>query len=158
MNIVYIVTNGTYSDYGIVRIFSDLNKAEAYLESQKKISDDNARIEEWPVDDDTTEIAKRLWRTDINLITGRIENYETERYGWATPEQRVGPSTNMSHIPYVTGFVPTTVYFESFVSQEHANKLAVEGRQEFLRRIDPSLLKQREGKFINYFYDHPDYK
>ena len=46
-NKVYVVTAGCYSDYRIVRIFFDKNKAEKYAEGLYDINE----VEEWNVDD-----------------------------------------------------------------------------------------------------------
>ena len=130
---IYIVTDGTYSDYHIEAVFSELDKAEKYLAELKQMSNDDPRIEEWPVDIDQNKIAKEYWRTTINLVTGKITEGNNSM-GWALPEQRVGNGSDMNEIPYKgTGYVPD-VYFVSFVSREHANKLAIEARQEFLRK------------------------
>ena len=53
MTKVYVVTEGSYSDYHIVAIFSDKNNADihaALLNSTESFYDE-ARVEEWDVDD-----------------------------------------------------------------------------------------------------------
>jgi len=52
MDKVYVVTEGSYSDYHIVAIFSDKNNADihaALLNSTESFYDE-ARVEEWDVD------------------------------------------------------------------------------------------------------------
>jgi hypothetical protein len=58
---VWIVTAGTYSDFHIVRVFSDADKAEAFLESLGH--DPGADIEEWILDD--WQPQRTWWRVEL---------------------------------------------------------------------------------------------
>ena len=69
MSKIFIVTNGTYSDYSIQAVFSDREKAEKYLAELKLINDDNADIEEWDVDT-TDELVAREW--EFVVVTEQI--------------------------------------------------------------------------------------
>lgn len=62
MTKVYVVTEGSYSDYHIVAIFSDKNNADihaALLNSTESFYDE-ARVEEWDVDDVEIDTCKKL--------------------------------------------------------------------------------------------------
>jgi len=64
MTKVYVVTEGSYSDYHIVAIFSDKNNADihaALLNSTESFYDE-ARVEEWDVDDVEIDTCKKLIR------------------------------------------------------------------------------------------------
>jgi len=169
MKTIYIVTNGTYSDYSIGAVFSDREKAEVYLAEVKKIDDDEAKIEEWPVDEQDEKIARQYWVSFIDPISGEIEHnnplyFPGPRYQWATPNQKTGRCDNINDFPYSTGYIPNQITFTSFISQEHADKLAIEARQEFIRKIDLNLVEDRmkiypvkDSKSHSYYYNHPDY-
>ena len=171
-NVIFIVTCGTYSDYSIMSVFSERAKAEKYLEELKKISNDKPQIEEWPVDDEDEKIARQYWESTIQLVTGemreRRSNYSDEpliMFDWATPNQKAGLCSDLDEMPHrCGGYFSGTAWFRSFESQEHANKLAVEARQAFLRRVDitkakPYCQRVTVDEFNqSYFYDHPDYQ
>ena len=64
MTKVYVVTEGSYSDYHIVAIFSDKNNADihaALLNSTESFYDE-AIVEEWDVDDVEIDTCKKLIR------------------------------------------------------------------------------------------------
>lgn len=64
MSKVYIVTSGSYSDYGIDRVFKDKRKAEIWCaEKNTKYEWDEYRIEEYEYSDDKME-----YREDIELV------------------------------------------------------------------------------------------
>lgn len=52
--IVYIVTEGVYSDYHIEAVFTDRNQAELYVASHSNVYSEYI-IEEWAVDEDKIE-------------------------------------------------------------------------------------------------------
>lgn len=55
---VYIVTYGSYSDYGIDAVFLDREKAAFYCDVHNKGHYDEHRIEEWDTKDDSIDLAK----------------------------------------------------------------------------------------------------
>ncbi|RDJ35337.1 MAG: hypothetical protein DWQ19_11015 [Crenarchaeota archaeon] len=150
---IYIVTNGTYSDYSIKAVFTDKEKAYKYLEDVKLVhGDDNAQVEEWEADQETEKIPRQYWISIIYLPTGEITEQDTSgRYCFAKPNDRVVESTwkatfngngDFNDIKEWMGTIrsedywPNTVKVQSLVSQEHANKLAAEARQNWLRYLD----------------------
>ena len=64
MNKVYIVTEGSYSDYHIVAVFSDEKKAKLY-----SLTLDDAGVEEYDVDDIDIDTNKKI-------ITYAVVHYE----------------------------------------------------------------------------------
>ena len=65
---VYVVTNGGFSDYHIVRIFADKDKAETYQEFHAC-----KRVEEWEVSDGEVETVTPIW-----TICASYEVHENE--------------------------------------------------------------------------------
>lgn len=174
MKEVYIVTNGTYSDYHIESVFSDREKAEKYLEELKKISNDNPQIEEWPVDYDLEKIARKYWRAEINPVTGNlkegssyaswVEDKDKEfSWCWAAPSERAYTKMADENISLTVSLIeggedsvciPNRLLVNSFVSQDHANKVAIEKRQEFLRKVDINKIEEKPlGNSVAYYYN-----
>lgn len=50
MTVIYVVTSGCYSDYGIQSMFSTKEKAQAFIDTHKLGSYDDVNIEEWLLD------------------------------------------------------------------------------------------------------------
>ena len=73
MTKVYIVTNGEYSDYHIVNVFSDKGKAEKYVKAIYGINDEVC-IEEYDVDKYPKQIDKKLkhWWVEM-LKNGEVD-------------------------------------------------------------------------------------
>ncbi|KOS61565.1 hypothetical protein FJQ98_15925 [Lysinibacillus agricola] len=69
MKEVYVVTYGTYSDYGIDCIFTDLEKANKYVKLQNNGGSDDYRIETYPLDQvviDSVKIIKVYAEKELN--------------------------------------------------------------------------------------------
>ena len=121
---VYVVTSGSYSDYGIETVFSTREAAEAYIaEGEKLTYSDYNKIEEWPVDERAGFIMRPYWLVWM-MKDGSTENTR-ELEALAAPTARSGEVGEIGN----WGFQA-----ESFVSAEHALKLAAEARQEWLRK------------------------
>ena len=75
---VYVVTQGAYSDYGIVAIFSTREQAELKCAT---LYDDNNQIAEWEVDAETLqgEVAK-AYEIVYSAYTGEITHVRDFRY------------------------------------------------------------------------------
>ena len=75
---VYVVTQGAYSDYGIVAIFSTREQAELKCAT---LCDDNNQIAEWEVDAETLqgEVAK-AYKIVYSTNTGEILHVLDFRY------------------------------------------------------------------------------
>lgn len=85
--IIYIVTEGVYSDYGICGIFSKKEYAQKYIEMF--VSDpEDADIEEWLLDDFMGMIKKGYLRyvvylntSNFNLVELKTDNYSPKMSG-----------------------------------------------------------------------------
>jgi hypothetical protein len=120
---VYVVTAGSYSDYSIDSIFSTKELAEAYIaEGEKEPYASYNGVDEWEVDELAGNVLRQMWTAyitrDGTLHTNR------EQKVMANPKAR----SRAQGLIGDWGFQG-----ESFISQEHAMKLAVEARQKWLR-------------------------
>jgi len=113
---VYIVTRGCYSDYGIETVFSTRKLAELY---QSELRDSTSDILEMEVDGEVGFVRRKCFYASIDLKTGDVVGeYQDSRMASPTLRSQ-GDGVQVC----------------SFVSAEHARKLAVEKRQEWLRKI-----------------------
>lgn len=120
--IVYVVTAGCYSDYGIEAIFSTRELAEDYIVANPKKYSGYNDIAEWTVDERAGWVPRKGWYLHLGLSDGSVGNKGSET-STADPNAR-------NEEPY---FMPDYVRVTSYVSAEHALKLAVEARQAWLR-------------------------
>mgnify|MGYP001583581268 CR=1 FL=1 len=139
MNEIYVITCGTYSNYGIHCIFSKKKEAEKYFE-QFKLTDDSVKIEVWPLDTEPLQVAKKVWITKIKCLKTGEFIQEEPIFVFYNENERVYPSEiHISKYSFdVTGKLAyiSIPRFYSLVSQERANKLAIEARQDFIRHYD----------------------
>ncbi len=126
---VFVVTEGQYSGYHIVGVFSSREKAaERCPAAASEIG--SASIEEWELDTvDDEGFLQAVYGCDIDIATGRIETY-----GIPEPQE---PCDVQFH-PKDWSEVYENEHYKriqarSVISYEHAMKLATEGRQNFLR-------------------------
>lgn len=121
---VYVVTEGEYSDYRILGVFSTEDLAKEYC-------GDFCTIEEYELDAaGKEEKFVQSYLAWVNLETGMLSGKE-EGVCIAIGDKRethVGVSVWPSENPKWGN-----VTVRSFVSQDHANKVAIEKRQEWLR-------------------------
>lgn len=68
MSDVYIVTSGSYSDYGIDRVFKSRKKAELYCECHE-----GCEVEEWDFNDDSIYTVYDYVNVIANIYTNRNE-------------------------------------------------------------------------------------
>jgi hypothetical protein len=120
---LFVVTSGCYSDYHIVAIFSSREKAEEFAPAAS-VRGSDAAIEEFILDETGGVSLQMIYETHVDIDTG--ESY----VGSPGPEERP------------VGWSGSTVFDNQFqriargssaISQEHANKVAVECRQAWLR-------------------------
>lgn len=152
MSKVYVVTTGSYSDYGVRAIFSTRKKAEEYMERCKAANNSDTEndgycyvdtdfnsIEEWTLDEGLQERAYDRWHVGIMLDDGSLEYGKSPTHSkqWGVPQNEARVD---EHIPIHKGRGAVRVY--SCKSAEHALKLAAEKRQEWLRR---TAQKRGEG-------------
>jgi len=123
--LVYVVTTGCYSDYGIEAIFSSKEKAKELLERLERAEEDYPNIEEWTLDSIREEHQKDAIEVNtcsLRLSTGNLLYSSTYKLFNPTKEGY----EIAERIDRVDGV--------SYKSIEHAQKLAVEGRQAWLRK------------------------
>lgn len=133
---VFVVTSGCYSDYSIEAVFSTREGAARLAETEPGFN-----IEEFHLDSDSGQIAVIPHHCRINLLDGTVL------------EEQPGDSVSVGvgergRIEYYPQFRPSAVtpgeqeiYYVceavSYVDAAHAQKLAVEGRQAWLRAGSP---------------------
>jgi len=129
---IYVVTKGEYSDYHIVGCFKTRKKAEKIVEQLSQVRGTNASIETYNLDDvDFDNLALRpKWSAVINIDTGNLTE-EDPLYDLVDPNER-GVSSTYVCSNYAQGGTEKAISC-SYISQKHANKLAVEARQKTLR-------------------------
>lgn len=67
---VYAVTRGSYSDYRVVRIFSDLPMAERFVEACKDDGWEEMGIETYDLDDETTlDLNELVWEVSRSVAS-----------------------------------------------------------------------------------------
>jgi len=141
MKKVFVVSEGCYSDYHICAIFDDEELAKKYCEVHKARHSDY-ECEEWPVNDwDTEEIARTHYQCWLFIVTGEIKT-EMATDAFERPELRLieyptCPSKGYSSNP--------VVYGNSFVSKEHARKIASDRRTILLAEKAEGI---RNDRFI----------
>lgn len=119
---VWLLTNGTYSDYTVECVFTSREKAEAFLREaagEVKYND----LEEFELDALAGQVLRQEWRTLLDCRTGAVEMQ------WVTAEMAPpgarGAGRSWADHLHALG--------ASYVSQGHADKLAAEARQQWLR-------------------------
>ena len=139
MSKLYAVTEGCYSDYTIVGLFSNKAEAEKCRDLKNGVSNvyNDAHIEVYQdgVWEDMNKVLRTLYSTNLDLDDGSVLREETE----------VKLAAENARIPSYGSSGATTLYLRSFgrdrkafaygnsyVSKEHAHKLAVEARQAWI--------------------------
>lgn len=113
----------TFSDYRIHAIFLDRAEAESFIGGAPQ--KDGPEIEEWPIGAPENELPFRMvWASQIDA-DGSIKTYD-----YLQPRLKQVPRDWSESCHYEDG---SSIWANSAVSQEHANKLAVEERQKWLR-------------------------
>lgn len=128
-NNVFVVTQGEYSSYHIVAVFSSKEKAEAFaLASTDK--DSCVDIEKYELDatDEDGFLQPVFWAC-VEVKTGSLlHSYQLDAkikpLRWAQMDAEAIPRGGQGIL---------TVAAHSCISQDHANKLALEARQVYLR-------------------------
>ena len=141
MSKLYAVTEGCYSNYTIVGLFSNKAEAEKCRDLKNGVSNvyDEANIEVYQdaVWEDMNKVLRALYVSNINLENGSdidredeiglaVENARTPMYGSSGIQ-----TMYLSSFTKGVGRVPFA-YGKSYVSKEHAHKLAVEARQAWI--------------------------
>lgn len=127
---VYVVTDGSYSDYGIKAIFSTKELAEEYQDAGK--FDD---IEEWELDAEVGKIPRETWNVTIDCTTGElmpVYHNIASNHNMGLPSDR-GFARDLQRRNNANSPFETVIAATSYESPEHAQKLAIEARQAWLR-------------------------
>lgn len=114
--IAYIVTSGSYSDYGINAVFTTEALADEYCKQMGGVFD----VEEWQMDEHVGKISRKVF-------TCFHDGRESTDQELADPNARTPAETIK---PYGA---PNIFCARSFVSAEHARKLMFEEHQRILR-------------------------
>lgn len=126
MTTIYIVTDGSYSDYGIRSVFSSKERAQAYIDERCKSGD----IEEWGLDDwlDERQQGLKFYSVHMQLTGDGAKVKEDEppscyQNGW------IGRPLN-GHMP---DWFAMTIWAKD---AEHALKIANDRRREKIANGD----------------------
>lgn len=95
---IYIVTSGSYSDYGINAVFSSRIAAKEYIQSRRLPNEDDYRLEDedfgryrvepFPVD---VPLDRQWWSVSMDLPTGdRASAVEYDKRNAPSPEDQIG--------------------------------------------------------------------
>lgn len=120
---VFVVTDGCYFDYHICAVFSTIEKAHEFC-GGFEVEDNYLDINEWDLDETNGKVFKRQFWVEIVLATGEFKGKVTE----SVEEVKIGlRGSSGTYCGDATG------YGKSYVSLEHAQKLAVELHHKYLR-------------------------
>jgi hypothetical protein len=128
---IYIVTSGDYSDYSIDGVFSTEEKAQEYVDSRKS----DTTIEVYTIDKMVDYHDKTRYSVSINYESGELKDRYTQipdtdngDDGWIDTKWL---RTDYSKISWI--------HVTSYKSADHADKLAIEARQEVQRLIGQGM-------------------
>lgn len=144
MTKIYVVTKGEYSDYSIVGVYSNREKAEEVVERKpggEWAGIDTFEIEEYDLDAPVTERYRKKFICYLSVESGEIlKERETGETVSDAQFMVARGETEIRDDYWYTVWEPhyinkkiQAIEAMSSVSREHAQKLAVEKRQELLR-------------------------
>jgi hypothetical protein len=126
MTKVYVLTQGKFSDCHIIGIFSTSEVAEKV---RAGATDTSVQVEERTLDAVADLELGTVWHANIRLDDGSAyQRYEEERFRHPT-ETAILFYHDFTNVPLI-------IEVRSPISAEHAVKVAVEKRQEWLRMKD----------------------
>lgn len=128
----YLVTEGEYSDYSVVAVFLTRDEAERYVEDYKKTMRHPSclnDIDEMPLGRPTDKVLVSVYHARINFLTGEM----MPLHGWVSPATHAWAKPGQRSDAIQVKPRDVEITRTSYVSQEHAEKLCVESRQEWLR-------------------------
>jgi hypothetical protein len=134
---VYAATEGDYSEYHIVGVFSDKEKAGECIEILG-----DGRVEVFEVDE---KVGKRLYRT----FHMTIYMDSAVPYGPAGHEVWARERPRIVNIDYFPNAPSPQICVDSYVSQEYSSKVAVAAREEVLRREDQGLSWPEDTEYVD---------
>ena len=118
---IYVVTEGEYSDYRIMAVFSSKKKADAYF---KEVGSSNS-VEEYVLDEQSGWVGVKLWQARIRISDGQLCELGQDYSQTMVPSPR--------HVESQVSTAGDCIIVKSAVSSNHAEKVAVERRQKHLR-------------------------
>ncbi len=126
MKKVYVVTSGSYSDYGIDAIFTTMELAQAFIDSFNKDKgyNDFNDIDEWDLDPHEIDLKAHRKAYDLRM------NKEGQVTGLENSDSTYGHRNNSS-ISFTIDKVWMNVYCYAD-NEEHAVKIANEKRTQIL--------------------------
>jgi len=123
---VHLLVHGEHSDFSIDGVFSTYNKAEKIKKEMEQISDEDYDIWSYALNHLDGLVSKACYHCVVNIQSGDITICEETKD--LVLEHKKGEAHLRNH---------EEVLATSYISQKHAEKLAVELRQKFLReKID----------------------
>jgi hypothetical protein len=137
VNTVYAVWTGYYSDRDVVAIFSTQALADAFCEEHNKLAYGDARVEIYEVDDQIGYKVNHVWEISIYYDTGELfapSNYYRKNGFTEKLMVYTGGFRDL-----VTEYQPSHIVVRSSKSADHADKLAIEARQEYQRLVSQGM-------------------
>ncbi len=133
MDKVWIVTSGEYSDYGIEAVFSSEEEADRFIKGQKY--SDRFESVEWSLMNLDEYEVKTVYSCSITLRSGEIYDHD-DRDEWIQKNKRSQVEkydASTENAERRSGWKHLGAV--SYVSRDHAHKLAVELRQHWIREF-----------------------
>lgn len=172
MDEIYVVTAGAYSDFHIVAIFSEKDRAEEYAEEYEsfRYSDmGEARVKTWPLDEPREELDGRY---EVRIgPDGNVRDVNASEYGTPNeePEHIFERQNSWSDRYTVSGEFEHHIFqvceFEGYgQTEEEARRSAEQLRREFINTIgrtedeyeeyleDKEALEQAEEAYVEKRY------
>lgn len=128
---IYVVTAGEYSNYGICALFSTTGAAQAFIDaSEEHTPGGEYGIETYLLDKHLQPTKRRGWQAHIDMEDGELKRTESVELVAGANVRSLPPHNHAWRLPQ--GYYKWTDVI-SFVSEDHARKLAVEARQKLIR-------------------------
>lgn len=128
MTTVYVVTSGSYSDYGVEGIFDTREKAELYCAYQNTFRGYESGIEEWELNEYYSPLERGLSFFCVHFPDITKGDAEVEK-------QQVGEEREASYEPYRAEGRNYVIYLWAR-DEQAARKIANEKRVQYLLRLE----------------------
>lgn len=142
---VYAVWQGIYSDRDVIAVFSTQALADAFCEEYDKLHGYyDTRVQVYELDNQVGYKAVKFWESHISYDTGEIINRHEGYTDKDISERYVSYKVDRSEVDYLgqlristsDEIMPDHIVVYSIESADHADKLAIEARQEYQRLIN----------------------
>jgi hypothetical protein len=134
VNKVYAVWRGTYSDRDVIAVFSTQALADAFCEEYNKGRYDDAGVQVYEVDSKKDYKRIRYFSTCILYDTGELCDRNQGYTDTGIDKKYVSYSRGLSN-----ELEPNYIQVYSDQSADHADKLAIEARQEYQRLVSQGM-------------------